>query len=377
MENRKKIGLLFNFNPGWMGGVVYLINLVKTLNYLPDNEKPELLVFYRPELERFLNEMNYPHIKFIKWTFPSIYKAYLNSWITGKNKFVIDIINQYQPEVLYPVMDFPVRSKTPTRLFAWYADLQHMHYPEFFSRRKIMERNARIKLMLRKSENLILSSKSVEEDFRRFFRVAQNLRISLYRFVSVPDQPNDALLSSLLEKYRIPTEYFIVCNQFHKHKNHKLVIESIAQLKKRGKEVHIVMTGKYPDPAHSDYMKNIFDIIYVNNIGSNVHLLGVIPRMEQLILMKHSQAVIQPSLFEGWSTVIEDAISLGVPVIASSIPVNHEQLGNEGAFFNPGDPDSLALILSHYYHEKKPVNQNYTDRIAKAAKTFMEIIEND
>ena len=58
-------------------------------------------------------------------------------------------------------------------------------------------------------------------------------------------------------------------------------------------------------------------------------------RAEQLLLMKYAQAVIQPSLFEGWSTVIEDAISLQVPVIASNLPVNIEQLGDRGVYFDP------------------------------------------
>jgi hypothetical protein len=35
--------------------------------------------------------------------------------------------------------------------------------------------------------------------------------------------------------------------------------------------------------------------------------------------MKNATAIMQPSLFEGWSTVIEDAKSLQVPVIASDL----------------------------------------------------------
>jgi len=36
----------------------------------------------------------------------------------------------------------------------------------------------------------------------------------------------------------------------------------------------------------------------------------VLPRDTQLSVMRHADAILQPSLFEGWSTVIEDAISL-------------------------------------------------------------------
>ena len=50
--------------------------------------------------------------------------------------------------------------------------------------------------------------------------------------------------------------------------------------------------------------------------------------------MKNAKAIIQPSLFEGWSTVIEDARSLQVPVIATDLTVNIEQLGDKGKYFS-------------------------------------------
>ena len=101
--------------------------------------------------------------------------------------------------------------------------------------------------------------------------------------------------------------------------------------------------------------------------------MGLIPRDEQLFLMKHAQAVLQPSLFEGWSTVIEDARSLQAPVIASNLPVNVEQLGPKGNYFKPHDDETLAEKLKDY-----PVRNlddkfygEYNDRIREAARTFI------
>ncbi len=105
--------------------------------------------------------------------------------------------------------------------------------------------------------------------------------------------------------------------------------------------------------------------------------MGVIPRDEQLLLMKHSQAVIQPSLFEGWSTVIEDAISLQVPVIASSLPVNIEQLGPDGSYFEPEDYEALAGLLENFPGREpgKMLYQEYSERVSAAARTFLSIFK--
>ena len=48
-KKRLKLGVLFNFNPSWMGGIIYIINIVKTLNFLDDEEKPEITLLYKPE----------------------------------------------------------------------------------------------------------------------------------------------------------------------------------------------------------------------------------------------------------------------------------------------------------------------------------------
>lgn len=137
----------------------------------------------------------------------------------------------------------------------------------------------------------------------------------------------------------------------------------------------MAMTGRFPDATHSPYMRELHSLIDENNLKANISLLGVIPRDEQLLLMKNARAVIQPSLFEGWSTVIEDAISLQVPVIASSLPVNIEQLGPDGCYFEPDDYTALAGLLSGF-PEREPgklLYPEYNGRIREAARTFMKI----
>jgi glycosyltransferase involved in cell wall biosynthesis len=91
--------------------------------------------------------------------------------------------------------------------------------------------------------------------------------------------------------------------------------------------------------------------------------------------MRYAQAVIQPSLFEGWSTVIEDAISLQVPVIASNLPVNIEQLGTDGKYFDPLNPEELAEIIADYPERKQGIlfYKDYKNRIREAAESFRSI----
>ena len=82
-----------------------------------------------------------------------------------------------------------------------------------------------------------------------------------------------------------------------------------------------------------------------------MRILGLIPRVDQIQLMRRCLAVIQPSLFEGWSTVIEDARALGKPMLVSDFPVHLEQNPPHTYFFERHNPDQLAsLMYEKFYH---------------------------
>ena len=72
--------------------------------------------------------------------------------------------------------------------------------------------------------------------------------------------------------------------------------------------------------------------------------------------MKKALAIVQPTTFEGWSTVIEDGKALNQYVIASNIKVNMEQIQENVSFFNAEDSNELSKILANF-SINKPVIQ--------------------
>jgi glycosyltransferase involved in cell wall biosynthesis len=372
---RLKLGILFYFNSSWMGGVNYIINVVNILNFLDDEDKPEITIFFSKDHKKNVTEINYPYLSLVEWQFPSILKGYLKSWISGKNAFINDILSNYEFDGLYPLHDYPVRTISNTKIVAWYADLQHKYYPEFFTKLKILERTSRIKFILRNSNDLVVSSKAVADDFDKFFSFKEKLNIHIFHFASVIDNLTLVSIEELRIKYNLPSKYFMISNQFYKHKNHKVLLNAIAILNGKGVRLNLVFTGKLPDKAHSPYIRELYDVIINKNLKDQISFLGVISRNEQLVIMKHSQAVVQPTLFEGWSTVIEDAISLQVPVVASDLQVNIEQLGKNGVYFDPHNPSELASILINFPQRnmENVFYEEYSKRIKNSAEAFIKI----
>ena len=377
---RFSIGIIFNFTQSWLGGFYYYQNIIKALNFLEDEEKPAIIIFYNREFSAHLENIKYPYLQLIPWNFESINKGYLLSFLKRKNTFVDEMIRGYKLNGIYPVNDNPVPAikaiPADTVTAAWFPDLQHKFFPHFFDKKRLWLRELRLKITLKNASDLVVSSNDTVEHFKQYYKMPSGLKIHVLQFVSILDQHSSEDISALRNTYRIPPSYFIVSNSFLKHKNHWVVLKALKILKSKDYSIHIVFTGKmevYADPAYLDEMQNF---IQENNLQENISLLGIIPREHQLCIMKNAKAVLQPSLFEGWNTTIEDAKSLQLPVIASGISVHKEQLEEKGIYFNPENEKDLAGVLENFsVTDQYPLYPDYNERVKSFARTFIKIFQ--
>src|SRR5580704_14229275 len=87
------------------------------------------------------------------------------------------------------------------------------------------------------------------------------------------------------------------------------------------------------------------------SLRDNVLILGLVPYEHVLYLMRNCVAVINPSRFEGWSSTVEEAKSIGKRIALSNIPVHREQAPPGALYFDPDDVHELSLILEKWWFE--------------------------
>ncbi|WP_249131645.1 MULTISPECIES: glycosyltransferase [unclassified Bradyrhizobium] len=188
----------------------------------------------------------------------------------------------------------------------------------------------------------MLSSESAFRDFRAYYPNASN-RVSVVRFAT---QPPAAFLdispSEVIAAYNLPTNYFYLPNQFYRHKNHRLVVDALAILKRRGIEVVVCASGSTEDRREPGYYDLVNSEIRRRGLDTHFRHLGVIPLPHVYALLRASTALLNPSRFEGWSTTVEEAKSFGVPMILSDIDVHREQTAGAARYFGVDDPVALA-----------------------------------
>ena len=227
-------------------------------------------------------------------------------------------------------------------LVAWIPDLQHLRLPQYFDADELRWRDALFGGIIRYASRIVVSSEDVLGDLGWFAPEAV-ARTRVLSFVAqVPDDVYDEESRCAVRKYHLPQRYFFLPNQFWKHKNHPLVLEALSRLRSVAPGIHVACTGTPHDYRHPDHFGRLLAQIAELGLAGAVTLLGSVPHLDVLRLMRHSVAVLQPSLFEGWSTTVEESKSLGKGLILSDLAVHREQEPPRALYFDPTSPAALA-----------------------------------
>jgi glycosyltransferase involved in cell wall biosynthesis len=375
---KKKVGLIFSYNEQWIGGTYYIINLVHALNRLNELEKPELIIFSNSkDFDLLKNETHYPYLFFeLMDENPRFNFLRVINKICGKLLKRKYFRRKFQGSIdgVFPFQRNNYLSNIPIeKRIYWIPDLQEKRYPENYSSEHLERELAVNSVIAMNSKKLLLSSEDVLNDLKQFY---PNYKTNPYVVHFAVQHPSISVLNEfdLRAKYHLPEIYFFAPNQFWRHKNQMLAVKAVEFLKARGVEVVVFFSGKEHDGRSPGYTDSLKEYVVKNDLSHNIRFLGFIDRKEQLKIMDLSLAVIQPSLFEGWSTVIEDAMALNKVVLASDLDVNKEQLMDQGYYFDRHNPEDLARVLELIIQVKPIVSYDYKKKQLDFAHDFMNCV---
>ena len=231
---------------------------------------------------------------------------------------------------------------------AWVPDLQHRFLPQLFSRAARWKRELGFQAQIRAGRTIMTSSEDTRLACVRLYPVSAG-RVHAVRFaVRAPEAVDDAAARAVADRYGLPERYFFMPNQFWVHKNHRLVVEALALLRARGETVTVVASGKQLDGRAPGHVPALLDLVRGRGVGVEFPMLGMIPYADLAPLMQASVALLNPSLFEGWSTTVEEARAAGVPMVLSDLEVHKEQAADQAVFFDRHSPAALAAALAGF-----------------------------
>lgn len=366
-----RTGVIVHFDDGWLGGVSYFRNLLTALYALPDR-KIEAVIFTGTRAQQKYFD-GFPDVEvvrsrlFDRGTLPWLIRKL---WLRGfsHDRFLERLLKRHGVAVLSHSGWLGKGASIPA--IGWIPDFQHLRLPDCFDPTEIRLRNREFHRLCRYCSAVIVSSYDAQSDLLEF-DAASRSKSHVLQFVAVPAKKTAALpgREGLEEKYRYSGKYFLLPNQLWKHKNHLVVVEALGLLLRENKKVLVLATGNTTDYRHPEYFKVLMTRVQELGVADNFLHIGLVPSIDLAGLIHSALAIINPSYFEGWSTSVEEAKSLGKRVVLSDIPVHREQNPSRGRYFPPDDAKTLAEILWAVWSEEGP---DEMDEIGKACRAAEE-----
>ena len=382
-----RVGFALTRSTSWLGGLQYYRNLFAALRaHGEDRIEPVLFVGrrYDPELLRSFGELETHRSPLLDRLSPAWTVRGIERKLMRRDGRLERLLERHDVAALSHSNPLGRGASLPA--MCWIPDFQHMRLPELFDPDELSRRDNTFHGFCDLADRIIVSSRDAQQDLEGFdSRGAAKSRV--LRFVAQPPpmegQPS---LAELKRLHGIEEPFFHVPNQFWKHKNHHRVVEALRVLKDRGRFVRVVATGATEDFRHPGHYEWLLDLSRERGVDDRFISLGAVPFPHVAALMRASIALVNPSLFEGWSTTVEEAKSSGKRVVLSSIPVHVEQDPAGGVYFDPDDSDALADALwglwTGYGSPQREdedgqlaeeARRAFPERQAEFARTFEEI----
>jgi glycosyltransferase involved in cell wall biosynthesis len=369
-----RIAFWFDAPVAYSGGLNYIGNLLHALSAV-DRSGLQPYVFFATDVPQAVIERFESHATVVRTpilerkTLPWLVHKLLYK-IFGSMAMVNALLKRHGIELLSHAWT-PYLGKRPIKVISWIPDFQYLHLPAMFPNLDADKESRINRRIATHADAVVVSSEHALGDLLSLVPREQLPTLEVLRFVSQPFTARHRPLPELAQledKYKFTGKFFLLPNQFWAHKNHDVVLRALAQAKQEGLSMLVLMTGNTKDYRLSGtpYVDGLNAFVREHGIENEARILGMIDYEDLLALMRHCVGVINPSRFEGWSSSVEEAKSIGKPVLMSRIPVHVEQAPEHGAYFDCDDAAELKTLMHELWNAHESVDQQARAEAARA-----------
>lgn len=261
------------------------------------------------------------------------------------------------------IVHFPYGSTFPTTLPYVYEphDIQHRHYPGFFTPREVEWRDRVYGDGCRNAAMCVCGSQWTKNDIVSQFgvkpeRVAVIPRSSYNARVPVGEGRRREILAEL----GLPDRFAYYPAMTFPHKNHHRLFEALARLRdQHGIVLPLVMSGRWHQPSRLT-LETALDTFQLRD---QVRMLTVVPDETLSALFQSAWFMVFPSLFEGLSQSLLEGLHVGLPIIAARQTSIPETVGDAALLFDGLDVASITHAL-HRATTEEALLRDIADRAA-------------
>ena len=280
--------------------------------------------------------------------------------LSAANRFVWNLwsvpryLHREKIDILHTQYIVPFFIPKQTRVVTHIHDVSFCTYPQLINWKDRFFLWLLIPFSLRKATRIITPSQFTKNEIIKYYNIHQE-KISV-----VPNAAGEGFTEThpvteahkhfLQEKYHLPEHYILYVGTLQPRKNIPFLIQVFVALLKHLQHtdagipsIKLVLVGNRLS-HHTD--QRLDPVIDQYGMQESIVFPGFIDAEDLPSVMRMATLFVFPSLYEGFGIPLLEAMSQGVPVVASDIPSLRETALDAAVYF---DPTSIASCVEKLY----------------------------
>lgn len=216
------------------------------------------------------------------------------------------------------------------------------------------------------SQKILVPSKFVKGKILARFKIPEEKIVVTYEAGKVSESAGrtaeERKVEDVVQRFRLTKPFFLYVGNVYPHKNVSRLLGAVGLVK-----ANLVIVS-----PRNFFLERLEKEIVQKRLGKYVRLLGLVSDVDLVDLYKEAEALVHPSLSEGFGLPPVEAMALGCPAVladASSLP----EIGGEAAlYFDPYDPKDMAEKMARVLGSKAVRQKLIRKGLARAKKFSWE-----
>lgn len=248
---------------------------------------------------------------------------------------------------------FKKGTKSPSKHVMVVHDIIPEHFPEYLNNFRKAYYWKKVKKGIKGADRIIAVSRHTEKDLIQHWGIdAARINVA---YPAVAEnyrrRASQVARAKVLKKYGLAPGYLYAAGGLEKRKNIDQLIRTYKTLDDQHKTGAIsfdlpplVISGKLR-PKMAPLILDAEKLVRELNLSQKVRLLDHVPQADMPALYAAAKVFVYPSLSEGFGLPVLEAMSQGVPVVASKTTAIPEVGLDSVLYFNPREEGDLEMVL--------------------------------
>jgi glycosyltransferase involved in cell wall biosynthesis len=304
---------------------------------------------YAPKLTTMYQTEAYPNMQSVlpekrlhRWFRSAWRSKYVVGELAAKG---IDIYHGLSHEIPFGIHESGVKSVVTMH------DLIFERYPAQYNPIDVQTYRRKAKYACQHADKVIAISEQTRQDIIHYYKTPAEKIEVVYQSCdeSFGAAHETARIQQMKEQYGLPSSYFLYVGSIIERKNLLGILQAMQQLKGEIDVPLVVLGG---GTGYKDKVKT-----FAQKHGLSEHIIwlnekGRIADADVPLLYQGAEALLYPSIFEGFGIPILEALWSRTPVITSAGSCFGETGGDAALYVNPLQPASIADAMRKVLNER-------------------------